>query len=81
VLVDLGGYHLLIISILGIALPVIALVQIWRDLRRSTVNQVVWTVLIVAIPVLGFVGWLIDYLLGKVVAALERRNARRRPSV
>lgn len=76
----MGGYHLLIIVIIGIIMPLVALVQIWRDRRRSVVNQVVWTAVVVVIPLFGFIGWLIDYVLGKAVLALAARNARRRTS-
>lgn len=63
--------HLLVIVVI-LALDVVALVQVWRDRRRSDVVKAVWTVVIVAVPVIGVVGWAVNWLLGRAAAALDR---------
>lgn len=68
---NMSGAHLLVIVVI-LALDVVALVQVWRDRRRSDVVKAVWTVVIVAVPVIGVVGWAVNWLLGRAAAALDR---------
>lgn len=68
---NMSGAHLLVIVVI-LALDVAALVQVWRDRRRSDVVKAVWTVVIVAVPVIGVVGWAVNWLLGRAAAAVDR---------
>ncbi|MGN8049096.1 PLDc N-terminal domain-containing protein [Curtobacterium sp. 22159] len=68
---NLAGAHLLVILVV-VALDVLALVQVWRDRRRSDVVKVVWTVLILALPMVGIVGWAVNWLLGRAADRLQR---------
>lgn len=68
-----SGAHVLVLLAL-LALDVVALVQVWRDRRRSDVVKVVWTVVILALPVIGVVGWAVNWLLGKAADRLNRRT-------
>ncbi|WP_288466039.1 PLDc N-terminal domain-containing protein [uncultured Curtobacterium sp.] len=68
---NVSGAHLLVIVVI-LALDVVALVQVWRDRRRSDVVKAVWTVVILAVPVIGVVGWAVNWLLGRAAAALDR---------
>ncbi|KIQ07664.1 hypothetical protein BIU95_06960 [Curtobacterium sp. MCBA15_007] len=72
---NLAAWHLLVIAVY-LAFIIVALVQVARDRRRSGTNKVVWVVIIVLIPVIGFVGWFIDWVLGAVTRGLDRRNSR-----
>lgn len=47
-------------------------VQVWRDRRRSSVVKVVWTVVMVGIPVVGVLGWAVNWALGRAADALDR---------
>ena len=53
----------------AIILAVLALASIWMGTRHGRPAKIVWTVIVVAIPILGACGW---YLLGR-----ERRKAPR----
>lgn len=68
---NMSGAHALLI-LAFVALTVAALVQVWRDRRRSDVVKVVWTIVIVAVPVVGVVGWGVNWLLGRAADALNR---------
>ncbi|KTR25094.1 PLDc N-terminal domain-containing protein [Curtobacterium citreum] len=68
---NMSGAHLLVIVVI-LALDVVALVQVWRDRRRSDVVKAVWSVVILAVPVIGVVGWAVNWLLGRAAAALDR---------
>lgn len=68
---NMSGAHLLVIVVI-LALDVAALVQVWRDRRRSDVVKAVWTVVIVAVPVIGVVGCAVNWLLGRAAAAVDR---------
>jgi hypothetical protein len=72
---SLTAWHTIIIGIV-LALDLVALVQVVRDRRRSRTAKVVWSLVIVLLPVAGFVGWLIDLTLGAATRGLDRRNAR-----
>ncbi len=68
---NMSGAHLLVVVVI-LALDVVALVQVWRDRCRSDVVKAVWTVVIVAVPVIGVVGWAVNWLLGRAAAAVDR---------
>jgi cytochrome c biogenesis factor len=70
---NLAGAHLLIILVI-LALDALALVQVWRDRRRSDVVKVLWTVVIIALPVIGVLGWAVNWLLGRAADRLNRPN-------
>jgi hypothetical protein len=72
---SVAAWHTIIIGIV-LALDLVALVQVVRDRRRSRTAKVVWSLVIVLLPVAGFVGWLIDLTLGAATRGLDRRNAR-----
>jgi putative effector of murein hydrolase LrgA (UPF0299 family) len=74
VLENLGGAHVLVLLVV-LALDVLALVQVWRDRRRSDLVKIVWTVVIVAVPVIGVVGWAVNWLLGRAADRLNRTSA------
>ncbi|MBF4587740.1 PLDc N-terminal domain-containing protein [Curtobacterium sp. VKM Ac-2861] len=71
---DLSESHVIVL-LLMLALEVLALVQVWRDRRRTLVVKVLWTLVILALPVIGVLGWAVNWLLGKAAEALQRRNA------
>lgn len=70
---NLGGAHVLVLLVV-LALDVLALVQVWRDRRRSDVVKIIWTVVIVAVPVIGVVGWAVNWLLGRAADRLNRSS-------
>lgn len=70
---NLAGAHLLVLTLL-LALDVLALVQVWRDRRRSDVVKIVWTLVIVLVPVIGVLGWAVNWLLGKAADGLQRAD-------
>jgi hypothetical protein len=72
---SLDTWHLLAIAG-ALALDIVALVQVARDRRRSGTNKVIWTLIIVLIPVVGFIGWFIDWALGSLTRGLDHRNSR-----
>lgn len=63
--------HILVILVV-LAVEVLALVQVWRDRRRSAVVKVVWTVVIVLLPGIGVIGWAVNWLLGRAADRLNR---------
>lgn len=72
--VGLTGFHVLVLLVL-LALDVVALVQVWRDPRRSDVVKWVWTIVILFVPVIGVVGWAVNWLLGKAADRLNRGSS------
>ncbi|WIB76979.1 PLDc N-terminal domain-containing protein [Curtobacterium sp. MCPF17_002] len=70
---NLGGTHVLVILVF-LALEVLALVQVWRDRRRSDLVKVLWTVAIIALPVIGVLGWAVNWLLGRAADRLNRSS-------
>ncbi|MCU1527161.1 MAG: hypothetical protein JWP75_924 [Frondihabitans sp.] len=72
-LMNFGFLHLLVILAL-LALEVVALIQVWRDSRRSLLTKVIWTVVIVMLPLIGGLGWLLNWSLGKATDRLNRRS-------
>ncbi|KTR03633.1 PLDc N-terminal domain-containing protein [Curtobacterium luteum] len=72
--VGLTGFHVLVLLLL-LALDVVALVQVWRDRRRSDVVKIVWTIVILFVPVVGVLGWAVNWLLGKAADRLNRNSS------
>ncbi|MBF4583207.1 PLDc N-terminal domain-containing protein [Curtobacterium sp. VKM Ac-2865] len=68
---NLAGAHVLVILII-LVLDALALVQVWRDRRRSDLVKVLWTVAIVALPVIGVLGWAVNWLVGRAADRLNR---------
>ncbi|WJY01652.1 PLDc N-terminal domain-containing protein [Curtobacterium sp. 458] len=68
------GAHVLVLLAL-LALDAIALVQVWRDRRRSDVVKWLWTVVILFVPVIGVLGWAVNWLLGKAADRLNRGSS------
>ena len=56
------------IGAIVLAVNLVALVSIWRSTQHSTKARVVWTLIVVALPVLGALAW---FPLGR-----ERRRRR-----
>ncbi|TCL71715.1 phospholipase D-like protein [Curtobacterium sp. PhB128] len=71
---DLSESHVFVL-LLMLTLEVLAIVQVWRDRRRTLVVKVLWTLVILALPVIGVLCWAVNWLLGKAAEALQRRNA------
>ncbi|WP_439689191.1 PLDc N-terminal domain-containing protein [Curtobacterium sp. SP.BCp] len=72
--VGFTGVHVLMLLVL-LALTVAALVQVWRDRRRSDVVKWLWTVVILFVPVIGVLGWAVNWLLGKAADRLNRGSS------
>jgi len=70
-LTNLSGLHLLVILVF-LALEIVAIVQVWRDRRRSDLVKALWTVAIVLLPVIGVLGWAVNWLLGRAADRLNR---------
>ncbi|WP_217990874.1 PLDc N-terminal domain-containing protein [Curtobacterium sp. 'Ferrero'] len=70
----LTGVHVLVL-IAFLALDVVALVQVWRDRRRSDAIKILWTVVILFVPVVGVLGWAVNWLLGKAADRLNRGSS------
>ncbi|MEK6310452.1 MAG: PLD nuclease N-terminal domain-containing protein [Curtobacterium sp.] len=68
---DVSGVHVLVLLVL-LALDVLALVQVWRDRRRSDAVKIVWTIVILFVPVVGVIGWAVNWLLGNAADRLNR---------
>lgn len=68
---NVAGVHVMLL-LAFVALTVTALVQVWRDRRRNDVIKIVWTIVIVAVPVIGVLGWAVNWLLGRAAHALNR---------
>jgi hypothetical protein len=68
---NLAGAHVLVLVLL-LTLDVLALVQVWRDRRRSDAVKIVWTLVIVLVPVVGVLGWAVNWLLGRAADGLQR---------
>jgi ABC-type transport system involved in cytochrome c biogenesis permease subunit len=66
--------HLIVLVLMALV-TVAALVVLWRDRTRRDLVKVLWTVIIVAIPVVGTLGFFVNHGLGKLVDHLNRRAA------
>lgn len=71
---DFGVSHLLVLIAI-VALDVIALAQVWNDKTRSDLVKIVWTLAIVFLPLVGGLGWLFNWLLGRLTKRIEKRSA------
>jgi formate hydrogenlyase subunit 3/multisubunit Na+/H+ antiporter MnhD subunit len=71
--VAVGG-HLVVLLLIALV-TVGALVVLWRDRTRRDLAKVVWTVVIVVIPVVGALGFFVNQGLGKLADHLNRRAA------
>ena len=67
----LGGVHIAVLLVI-VLLEVGALVVLWRDRTRSQLAKVVWTVVVIALPVLGALGFLLNWALGRLADRLNR---------
>lgn len=74
VLVGFSAMHLVVLAIL-VALVVVALVQVWRDVQHAPITKIVWTIVIVLLPLLGLLGWFINWGTGKITRRLNARNS------
>jgi len=74
VLVGFSAMHLVVLAIL-VALVVIALVQVWRDVQHALITKILWTIVIVLLPLLGLLGWFINWGTGKITRRLNARNS------
>jgi heme/copper-type cytochrome/quinol oxidase subunit 1 len=66
--------HLIVLVLMALV-TVAALVVLWRDRTRRDLAKVVWTVVIVVIPVVGTLGFFVNHGLGKLADHLNRRAA------
>lgn len=67
----LGGGHIGVLLVIAL-IEVGALVVLWRDRTRSQPAKVVWTVVVIALPVLGALGFLLNWALGRLADRLNR---------
>jgi len=67
----LGGGHIAVLLVI-VLLEVGALVVLWRDRTRSQLAKIVWTVVVIALPVLGALGFLLNWALGRLADRLNR---------
>ncbi|WIB13271.1 MULTISPECIES: PLDc N-terminal domain-containing protein [unclassified Curtobacterium] len=70
---SLGSAHMAVLLVL-VLLEVGTLVLLWRDRTRSQLAKVVWTVVVIALPVLGALGFLINWALGRLADRLNRAH-------
>jgi hypothetical protein len=63
---------LLATVVFTVALDITALAQTWRDVRRSLVAKLVWTAVIVVLPLIGGIGWAINWSLGRAAEKLSK---------
>ncbi|MCP1502828.1 hypothetical protein J2Y89_001572 [Curtobacterium herbarum] len=67
----LGGGHIAVLLVI-VLLEVGVLVVLWRDRTRSQLAKVAWTVVVIALPVLGALGFLLNWALGRLADRLNR---------
>lgn len=67
----LGGGHIAVLLVIAL-IEVGALVVLWRDRTRSQLAKAVWTVVVIALPVLGALGFLLNWALGRLADRLNR---------
>jgi hypothetical protein len=67
-----GGGHLVVLLLIALV-TIGALVVLWRDRTRRELVKVLWTVVIVVVPIVGALGFFVDFGLGKLVDRLDRR--------
>ena len=66
-----GGTHVVVLLVIAV-LELGTLVVLWRDLTRSQLAKVVWTVVIAVLPILGALGFLVNWALGRLADRLNR---------
>jgi len=71
---NLAVGHLVVLLLFALV-TVAALVVLWRDRTRRDLVKVLWTVVIVVIPVVGTLGFFVNFGLGKLADHLNRRAA------
>jgi uncharacterized membrane protein YqjE len=69
----LTGLGVLVVVVALVALDIYALVEVWRDARRSLFVKIIWTAVILVLPAIGGIGWLVNWSLGKRTDSLNRR--------
>jgi hypothetical protein len=67
------GSHLVVL-VLVVLVDVGALVLLWRDRTRSQLAKVVWTVVVLALPLVGALGFLVNWALGRLADRLNRAH-------
>lgn len=70
-LTDLGGSHIVVLFVV-LAVYVLSLVMVWQSSGRGTVERVVWTALIVFVPIVGILGWQANFWIGRLANHLNR---------
>ncbi|PZE33357.1 PLDc N-terminal domain-containing protein [Curtobacterium sp. MCPF17_031] len=70
---NLAGEHMAVLLVL-VLLEVGTLVLLWRDRTRSQLTKVVWTVVVIALPVVGALGFLVNWALGRLADRLNRAH-------
>jgi hypothetical protein len=73
VLENLAAAHLMVLLVI-VLLDVGVLVLLWRDRTRSQTAKVVWTVVVVALPIVGALGFLVNRGLGRLADRLNRAH-------
>jgi hypothetical protein len=62
------GSSLLLIGIV-VVLDVLAIVQIWRGTKFDVVGKVFWSVVVVAVPYAGAIGWLAVWTIARLTGS------------
>ncbi|WP_420362711.1 hypothetical protein AABM26_14365 [Curtobacterium aetherium] len=70
---NVAGGHTAVLLVIAL-LEIGTLVLLWRDRTRSQLAKVVWTVVVVAIPVVGALGFLVNWALGRLADRLNRAH-------
>ena len=70
---NLAGAHVAVLLVIAL-LEVGTLVVLWRDRTRSQLAKVVWTVVVIALPALGALGFLLNWALGRLADRLNRAH-------
>ncbi|NII42341.1 F0F1-type ATP synthase membrane subunit a [Curtobacterium flaccumfaciens] len=70
---NFAGGHISVLLVI-VLLEVGSLVVLWRDRTRSQLAKVVWTVVVIALPVLGALGFLLNWALGRLADRLNRAH-------
>jgi hypothetical protein len=70
---NLAVVHLSVLLVM-LLLEVGTLVLLWRDRTRSQTAKVVWTVVVVALPFVGALGFLVNWALGRLADRLNRAH-------
>jgi hypothetical protein len=68
---DVLGGHVAVLLVITL-LEVGTIVLLWRDVTRSQLAKAIWTVVIVLLPILGALGFLLNWALGRLADRLNR---------